>query len=110
MTGSLCWPVMNLVAATSPSCERLGSWTILDAVDVLQEVVYALPAGAVHEPAVYEDDGGLGSIVGVCAHGLLLSDPLFLQWRVNLFHWMDGATIRTLARTSENSPSPTLGE
>src|SRR5918999_2076909 len=47
-----------------------------DAIAVLQEAVNALPAGAVHEPAVHEDYGGLGSILRVCAHGLLLSDPL----------------------------------
>src|SRR5215211_9050603 len=43
-----------------------------DAVVVLQEAVNALPAGAVHETAVYEDDCGLGSILRICAHGFLL--------------------------------------
>src|SRR5215217_2213699 len=46
-------------------------------VVVLQEVVNALPAGSVRPSAVHEDYGGPGSILRVCAHGLLLSDPLF---------------------------------
>src|ERR671914_2610450 len=43
---------------------------------VPQEVVDAPPAGAVRPSAVHEEYGGLGSILRVCAHGLLLSDPL----------------------------------
>src|SRR5829696_4599502 len=55
-----------------------------DPVAVLpQEVVDAPPAGSVRPSAVHEDYGGLGSILRVCAHGLLLSDPLF-RWRVDL--------------------------
>ena len=49
-----------LVAATSPSSESVGFWTTADAVAVLlQLVVDTLPAGAVHETAVNENDGPL---------------------------------------------------
>jgi len=40
----------------------------------LQEVVDAAPAGAVHEAAVDEDDGGPGVALQVCAHGFSSRD------------------------------------
>ena len=60
MTGSLCASMTRLVAATSSACESVGFWTTADAVAVLlQPVVDALPAGAVHETAVDKDNAPL---------------------------------------------------
>ena len=71
---------------------------------VAQFVVNALPAGAVREPAVHEDDGGLGSILRVGAHGFSFRTR-FSSGGSTYFLWIYGARICILARASEKFPA-----